>query len=231
MEKKKLILLGVLGALILIFCFGLAMDTLVTTTDEGLNKAQLTTSDAGITHKISINCSSVRNRVKFYGMDFIPQGGIQEFYLEERAYTLYADQIGGFAAIVINSNGAISYDSFLEGGVLLGQGTSNLTVIGHPITINATEVDQRIGIGNPVTTASFLGWTEPGNTTTKSLVANGQYKYNLYTSYTGHFSSFEILPTGEVLYDNSQVGIIEGNCTNTVNLLGYSITFDASDVD
>ncbi|MHA1235923.1 MAG: hypothetical protein ACTSQL_12685 [Promethearchaeota archaeon] len=109
MEKKNLILLGVLGALILIFCAGMAMDTSATTTDEGLNKTHLTTADAGTTYSITIDCSGVDNKIRIYGMSYIPQGGIQVFDLEEGTYSLQGGGVGVFAHFEVNSSGVVLF--------------------------------------------------------------------------------------------------------------------------
>jgi len=231
MEKKNLILLGVLGTLILIFCAGMAMDTSANTSEVGLNKIQLTTADAGITYSITINCSGVDNQIRIYGMDYIPQGGIQEFVLEQGSYSLCSGHVGHFAWFEVTSSGVVSYDSLLEGSVFLGEGTSMLTVVGHSVTINATGVDQQIGFGNWHYTNSFLGWIEPGTTKTYNLVVTGQYKYSLWTYLTLHFATVEVQSTGVITYDESQIGIIEGNETNVLTIIGHPITINATDVD
>ncbi|MHA1235924.1 MAG: hypothetical protein ACTSQL_12690 [Promethearchaeota archaeon] len=118
--------------------------------------------------------------------------------------------------------------------IIEGNGTNTVKPIGHAITVDATGVDQAVGIGYWRSTDSFMGWIEPGNTTTYNLVANGLnswYTYVLWTLFTWDFASFHVLPTGEVFYDNSQVGIIEGNGTNTVKPVGHAITVDATGVD
>ena len=230
MEKKNLILLGVLGALVLIFCAGMAIDTSVNVTEKGINETDLSTAEAGITYSITINCSGIDNKIRIYGMDYIPQGGIQVFELEEGTYSLQGALVGVFAHFEVNSSGVVLYDSTLEGGVFLGEGSSMLTVIGHSITVDATDVDQGICLGH-WGYDSFMDWTEPGNTTTYKLVATGQYTYGLETYITWRFANFYILPTGAVFYDNSQIGIIEGNGTDTVKPVGHSITIDATDVD
>ncbi|MHA2051734.1 MAG: OmpL47-type beta-barrel domain-containing protein [Promethearchaeota archaeon] len=229
MEKKNLIILGVLSVVILIFCAAMAIDS-SDTTEEGLDKSHLSTSGAGTTYSITIDVSRVDNHIRIYGMDFIPRGGVQVFNLEEGSYSLQGGLVGVFAHFEVNSSGVVSYDSTLEGSVLLGESTPILTVIGHSVTIDATGVDQAICLGH-WGYDSFIGWTGPGNTTTFKLAVSGQYRYVLETYNTWWFTSFDVLPTGMVSYDNSQVGIIEGNGTNTVKPVGYSIIVDATGVD
>lgn len=220
MEKRNKILIGVLSAFILIFCIGVILDSSNNITEEGLDKNHLSTAEAGTTYSITINCSGVSNVIKIYGMDFIPQGGIQEFELEQRVYSLYGAQVGRFTSFEVTSSGVVSYDPVFEGSVLLGEGTSILTVIGHPIIINATDVDQDIALGYWPHINSFMGWTEAGTTRTYKLVVSGQYTYGLWTYFTSHFATFDILPTGVISYDNSHLGIIEGNGTNTLKPTG-----------
>ncbi|MHA1235925.1 MAG: OmpL47-type beta-barrel domain-containing protein [Promethearchaeota archaeon] len=134
----------------------------------------------------------------------------------------------------------MSYGHYLPGndnsqvGIIEGNGTDTVKPVGHSITVDATGVDQAIGLGYWGSTDSFMGWTEPGNTTTYNLVASGQnsrYTYSLWTWVTWRFTSFDILPTGAIFYDNSHVGVIEGNGTNTVKPVGHTVTIDTSEID
>jgi len=56
--------------------------------------------------------------------------------------------------------------------------------IGYPITIDATEFEQRVAIGAWFYPESFLGWIEPGDTRTINLAVNGLYNYGLWTNVT-----------------------------------------------
>ena len=182
-------------------------------------------------YSITINCTNVSNVIKIFGMDYIPQGESQTFELDEGFYSLFGGQVGIFAAFEVNSSGVVNYDVELEGSVLLGRGTSTITIVGHSITIDATDVDQSIALGYWSIAGTFLGWTEPGYNSTYNLVISGGYKYSLYTYFTHAFAYFDVLSTGVINYDNTQVGFIEGNETDVVKIIGHPITIDATDVD
>ena len=126
--------------------------------------------------------------------------------------------------------GVVFYDNS-QVGIIEGNCTNTVKPVGHTITIDASDVDQRIAFGYWAGVASFMGWTEPGNTTTYNLVVSGQYKYGLWTLFTRQFATFDVLPTGAISYDNTHLGIIEGNSTNTIKPIGYSVSLNASEID
>ncbi|GAG93950.1 unnamed protein product, partial [marine sediment metagenome] len=142
-------------------------------------------------------------------------------------HTFYANQ---FVSFEVQPTGVVTYDNS-HIGIIEGNETSTVKVIGHLVTINATDVDQKVGLGNYWYENSFIGWIEPGTTRTFNLIVNRLKKYELWAYYTHRFASFEVQPTGVITYDNSHIGIIEGNETSTVKVIGYPVTINATDVD
>jgi len=189
-----------------------------------------------IGHPITINATDVDQGIGLgswsYSLSFLgwtEPGTTRTYNLVvngNRKYDLWAYLTNQFATFEVQPTGVITYDNS-QIGIIEGNETSVLKIIGHPITINATGVDQQIGLGQWNYPLSFLGWTEPGTTRTYNLVVNGNRKYDLWAYYTNKFATFEVQPTGVITYDNSHIGIIEGNETNTVKPIGHPITIDA----
>ena len=81
----------------------MAIGTSAITTEEGLDKTQLSTSEAGTTYSIAIDSTGVDNHIKIYGMNYTPRGGVQVFDLEEGIYSLHGALVGKFALFEVNT--------------------------------------------------------------------------------------------------------------------------------
>jgi len=180
-------------------------------------------------HSITIDASQVDTNIKILGYDYIPAGEVDTYDLAEATYTLQSSQGSTFAAFSVGADGTVQYDAEYI-GVISGAGTSTVTPIGYPITIDAAYVSQDIAFGYWAFVDSFLGWTESGSTRTYNLVANTNYDYPLYVQLGHEFARFAVTPDGTVQYGPEYVGVISGAGTSTVTPIGHPITIDAAGV-
>ncbi|MFC1604706.1 hypothetical protein ACFL5F_06725 [Planctomycetota bacterium] len=183
-------------------------------------------------HDITIDASGVDTNIKLLGLegtDFIPSGEEATYSLSEGTYALESSQGGTFAAFRVGGDGVVQYDPEYI-GVISGNGTSTVKPIGHPVTIDATDVCQDIGFGDWNSSDSFLGWTATGTTRTYRLVANTQWDYALYVRLGFIFAFFSVNPDGTVHYNVAYEGVISVDGTSTVKPIGHPVTIDATDV-
>ncbi len=181
---------------------------------------------------ITIDASGVSTQVKVDSNAYLPAGTSSSCLLTVGIHTLYTKQIGLIATFEVTANGDVQYNSIYEGFMLQGNGTSVLRVIGHPITIDSSDIDVMVLVGNQFWADGYLGWMSARSSTTVNLVASTTCTYRLFSGLGREFAYFYVLPTGIVSYDPVyEGGIITGNGTSTIKITGHDITLDASDVD
>jgi hypothetical protein len=123
---------------------------------------------------------------------------------------------GGNVSFAVNPDGTVSYDPALE-GILAGQGTSQLTVNGAAITINAQ------ALTDPNLAFDYYTAEKPG--TFQARVLPGSHE--LIEAGGGNVS-FVVNPNGTVSYDPSLQGILAGQDTSQLTVNGATVTIDAS---
>ena len=146
-------------------------------------------------------------------------------------YRLYTYDTYEFARFGIDPSGDVYYDAKYD-GILAGAGTTTLDPIGHPVTINALNNAQKIGLNYWAHGGQFLGWTESGTTRIFNLVSSSEaaYQYRLYTYDTYEFARFGIDPWGDVYYDAKYDGILAGAGTTTLDPIGHPVSADATEI-
>ena len=120
----------------------------------------------------------------------------------------------------------------MYGGRVQGNGTSTLTVPGHPITIDGTAVDTNLMINY----LSNIGTTNYGGSFTYRLPANDPdtpiWGYSI-RSYPGGLvlDRFTVIPDGKVTYDPTLDGVtVTGLDTSALHIIGHPTALDATDV-
>lgn len=128
-----------------------------------------------------------------------------------------------FSSIEVSSVGVVSYDPSFEGNPFTGAGTATLTLVGHPVTIDATALS-----GTAIVTG--LENFSPAKSFTYSLVP-GDYRIQGLPGGV-HSFVFSVDGAGDVAYDPGLDGVVyAGQGTDTLSVLGFAITFDGSQLD
>jgi cytoskeletal protein CcmA (bactofilin family) len=132
-----------------------------------------------------------------------------------------ADHYGSGTTLnfTVNSNGSVSYASSLA-GILSGQGTSTLTVKGKSVTINAT------ALSLPALTINYGIYRQSSAAFTLNLLPGAQSLADYYGS--GSTLKFTVNSDGTVSYDPSLAGIVSGQGTSTLTVIGRAVTINAT---
>jgi hypothetical protein len=151
--------------------------------------------------------------------------------LQDEYYKVYQGTSGGYIAYFnVEADGTVSYDTdAYEPGVFSGIGTNILKVIGHPITLDGTDVDIKVMVGG---TGQY---TANGGSILLNLPANVKsvsYPYYLYSFTGGYLALFAVEANGTVSYDTAtyEGNVLTGNGTSTITVKGHPITLDGTDV-
>jgi hypothetical protein len=154
---------------------------------------------------------------------------IQTFQLNAGTYSLYqaASGIGISAAFsfTVQADGTVSYAADAE-GFLDGIGSDTLTVVGYPITVDATRLTADLfrlrGVAAP-----FLNAEIPQ---TIWLIPSASYVFDQAASGIGPSASFVfgVAADGTIAYDTSAEGFLDGMGSDTLTVVGYPITVDAT---
>jgi hypothetical protein len=203
--------------------------------DATLDKAVFTGLGAStlriLPHAISIDASALTEaNLLFLGRTFDSKS-VQQLELPSAdvgSYPLLIASGAGIGAFGISGAGALVYDAALDGGVLTGQGSSKLTVVAHPITIDATMLSQR--------TLMFYGGSITPAFDSKTvqhyaLAAATPDSYSIVTGAGAVIGSFTVKPNGTLDYATALEGIFTGQGGTTLYVPetpAQTITIDAT---
>lgn len=152
---------------------------------------------------------------------------VQSFSLDPGVYTLF--YISGASPLAhvefeITAVGTVDYDTSLE-GILLGQNTSTLTVIGLPVTIDATSIDYQVVHLNQ------FGGHAIGSPLTFRLLPGAQ-SYFFVTGAPGAPSFvFTLDADGTIDYNAALDDFVTGRGSSTLTCLGVPVNVDATSLD
>jgi hypothetical protein len=129
----------------------------------------------------------------------------------------------------VTPEGKVDYDENLDvlhpSGFLKGRGTSTLNIVGHPVTIDASQLT-----GGSVL---FVGGGQITSSQTVTLVPAHFYRVQPGSGIVGTFN-FQLTLDGKFAYDPtldfSQGGFLKGQGSNTLTFLGYPAAVDATAV-
>jgi hypothetical protein len=182
-------------------------------------------------HSITIDATGVDTQINI-GFGYIPKHGTETYDLSTGTFYEVFSYPGGYdiCRFQVDVNGNIFYDEAKYGGRVQGNGTSTLTIPGHNITLDGTQVDTDLRLSN-------LGATNWGGSITFSLPANDPntpgHGYSVF-SYPGGYDicSFWVNEDGTVGYDETKYnGRAQGIGTSTLTIPGHNITLDGTNVD
>jgi hypothetical protein len=128
---------------------------------------------------------------------------------------LLSEAAAGSVSFVVNPDGTVSYDSALE-GILAGQGTSQLTVNGATVTINAQ------ALTDPYLVLDYYTDERPGTFQAHLLPGN-----HLLSEAAAGSISFVVNPDGTVSYDSALEGILTGQGTSQLTVNGATVIVNA----
>ncbi|MHA2294099.1 MAG: PKD domain-containing protein [Candidatus Hodarchaeales archaeon] len=198
---------------------------------EGLGTSSLKV----LGYPITVDGSDVSPAINLYGFaGYIPTGGTRTYHLPPK--TGYGYRIVASSSYIlydtpfqVTTEGTVDYDLAYDGVTLAGKGTSTITLVGHPITIDTSGFALKTGVWG-------IDWIPKGGVKTYRLPA-GRSFYNYSLLKSGNFptnlqcSDFFVDLNGSVVYDPSYDGItLEGMGTSYLKVLGYPVTIDLSNV-
>ena len=132
-------------------------------------------------------------------------------------YTLVDQKANNTVAFTVSATGDVGYAADLQ-GILLGAGTTTLSVNGATITVDATGLTAaqlKSYYGNFASTAPLTFDVLPGHQIITD-VGDGRGLY------------FAVSNSGTVSYDPSLEGVLRGAGTSTLTVQGVAVTIDAS---
>nr|MDO8112626.1 hypothetical protein [Candidatus Sigynarchaeota archaeon] len=171
---------------------------------------------------IIIDASGVSAQVRVDNNAYMPYGAIQTFSLVEGVHRLDRSGDGTFATFTVTATGTVTYDANYEGAVLTGSGSSRITVVGLPVTIDLTDVDMQCSVWG-----TNSGWFSRSS---KLLyLINGLHIFcrgGVAATTTPQYN-FTVELNGTVSYASFLDGkVFTGRGTTTLKFVGYQVTID-----
>jgi hypothetical protein len=122
---------------------------------------------------------------------------------------------GVFTYFTVNADGTLDYDASLD-GALAGRGTTDLSLIGRAVTVDASALG--------VSAANVDGvWHDLAGPMALQLMPGAHYVY-----VQGVYAVFTVNADGTLDYDASLDGALTGRGTTTLSLIGRAVTLDLS---
>jgi hypothetical protein len=190
---------------------------------DGVFSGHGTSTLSVVPHAITLDATGLtQTTLRFVGVTSTPSfdsGELQHLALASTASFGYLVETAGSGVIgffKVTPAGTVDYDASTD-GVFAGRGTSTLTVVPHPITIDATGLIR--------TTLRFIGVTsissfDSGVIQHFALASTASFGYLVETAGSSVIGFFKVTPAGTVDYDSSLDGrVFSGRNTSILTIV------------